>query len=43
VWWTDGSLLVLALILTVLVYVRHSANLTRLKAGTEPRIGQKKP
>ena len=41
-WWTDGSLLVLALILTVLVYVRHSANLTRLKAGTEPRIGQKK-
>ena len=42
VWWTDGSLLVLALILTVLVYVRHSANLTRLKAGTEPRIGQKK-
>ena len=43
VWSTDGSLLVLALILTVLVYVRHSANLTRLKAGTEPRIGQKKP
>lgn len=43
VWWTDGSLLVLALILTVQVYVRHSANLTRLKAGTEPRIGQKKP
>ena len=42
-WWTDGSLLVLALVLTVLVYVRHSANLTRLKAGTEPRIGQKKP
>lgn len=41
-WWTDGSLLVLALILTVLVYVRHSANLGRLKAGTEPRIGQKK-
>ncbi|WP_374372038.1 glycerol-3-phosphate 1-O-acyltransferase PlsY [Tabrizicola sp.] len=41
-WWTDGSLLVLALVLTVLVYVRHSANLGRLKAGTEPRIGQKK-
>ncbi|WP_333816139.1 glycerol-3-phosphate 1-O-acyltransferase PlsY [Tabrizicola sp.] len=41
-WRTDGSLLVLALILTVLVYVRHSANLARLKAGTEPRIGRKK-
>jgi glycerol-3-phosphate acyltransferase PlsY len=41
-WLTDGSLLILALILTLLVYVRHSANLTRLKAGSEPRIGQKK-
>lgn len=41
-WLTDASLLVLALIVTVLVYVRHSANLSRLKAGTEPRIGQKK-
>lgn len=39
---TDGSLLVLALILTVLIYVRHSENLKRIKAGTEPRIGQKK-
>lgn len=41
-WLTDASLLVLALILTVLVYVRHSANLSRLKAGSEPRIGRKK-
>jgi glycerol-3-phosphate acyltransferase PlsY len=41
-WLNDGSLLVLALILTVLVYVRHSENLKRLKAGTEPRIGRKK-
>ncbi len=39
---TNGSLLVLALILTVLIYVRHGENLKRLKAGTEPRIGQKK-
>jgi acyl phosphate:glycerol-3-phosphate acyltransferase len=39
---TDGSLLVLALVLTVLIYVRHSENLKRIKAGTEPRIGQKK-
>lgn len=41
-WLTDGSLLVLALVLTVLVYARHWANLHRLKAGTEPKIGQKK-
>ncbi|MBN8633130.1 MAG: glycerol-3-phosphate 1-O-acyltransferase PlsY [Rhodobacterales bacterium] len=41
-WLTDGSLLILALVLTVLVYARHWANLTRLKTGTEPRIGQKK-
>ncbi|MBL9073205.1 glycerol-3-phosphate 1-O-acyltransferase PlsY [Tabrizicola sp.] len=41
-WLTDGSLLVLALVLTVLVYVRHSENLKRIKAGTEPRIGRKK-
>jgi len=39
---TDGRLLVLALVLTVLVYVRHSENLKRIKAGTEPRIGRKK-
>ncbi len=39
---TNGSLLILALILTVLVYVRHGENLKRLKAGTEPKIGAKK-
>ncbi|MFN3994147.1 MAG: glycerol-3-phosphate 1-O-acyltransferase PlsY [Tabrizicola flagellatus] len=39
---TDGSLLVLALVLTVLIYVRHGENLKRIKAGTEPRIGAKK-
>lgn len=39
---TDGTLLILALILTILIYVRHSENLKRLKAGTEPRIGAKK-
>lgn len=38
---TDGSLLLLALFLTVLIYVRHWENLKRIKAGTEPRIGQK--
>ncbi|WP_137111059.1 glycerol-3-phosphate 1-O-acyltransferase PlsY [Rhodobacter sp. SY28-1] len=39
---TDGSLLLLTLILTVLIYVRHSENLKRIKAGTEPKIGAKK-
>ena len=39
---TDGSLLLLSLMLTVLIYVRHSDNLRRIKAGTEPRIGRKK-
>lgn len=41
-WLTDGSLLILSLVLTVLIYVRHSENLKRIKAGTEPRIGAKK-
>jgi acyl phosphate:glycerol-3-phosphate acyltransferase len=30
-------------LLTVLVYIRHAENLKRIKAGTEPKIGQKKP
>jgi glycerol-3-phosphate acyltransferase PlsY len=38
----DGSLLLLSLVLTILIYVRHAENLRRIKAGTEPRIGQKK-
>lgn len=38
----DGRMLFLIVVLTVLVYARHSANLQRLRAGTEPRIGQKK-
>ncbi|MBY6139812.1 glycerol-3-phosphate 1-O-acyltransferase PlsY [Leisingera daeponensis] len=32
---------VLAALLAVVVYIRHSANIARLRAGTEPRIGQK--
>lgn len=39
---TDGSLLLLSFVLTLLIYVRHWENLKRIKAGTEPRIGQKK-
>ncbi|MGV8952034.1 MAG: glycerol-3-phosphate 1-O-acyltransferase PlsY [Cypionkella sp.] len=38
----QGQMLVLAFILTVLVYLRHAANIARLKAGTEPKIGAKK-
>ncbi len=36
-----GELLLLGAIFTVLIYVRHAANLTRIKAGTEPKIGRK--
>lgn len=35
------DMLGLGLVLTVLVYLRHSENIKRLKAGTEPKIGQK--
>jgi acyl phosphate:glycerol-3-phosphate acyltransferase len=38
----EGRLLVLVFLLTVLVYIRHAENLKRIKAGTEPKIGQKK-
>lgn len=37
---TDGSTLALSIVLTVLVFWRHRANLVRIKAGTEPKIGQ---
>ena len=37
-----GELLVLTFVLTILVYLRHWPNLQRIKAGTEPKIGQKK-
>ncbi|MBV9811471.1 MAG: glycerol-3-phosphate acyltransferase, partial [Acetobacteraceae bacterium] len=35
------SMLTLTASLTVLVWVRHEANIRRLLAGTEPRIGQR--
>lgn len=38
-----GQMLLLTVFLTALVYLRHAENLKRIKAGTEPRIGQKKP
>lgn len=38
----EGRLLALVLILTLLIYIRHAANLARIKAGTEPKIGRRK-
>lgn len=37
----DASAVKLALVIAVLVFVRHHTNIRRLIAGTEPRIGQK--
>lgn len=34
-----GRMLVLSVVLTILIYIRHGTNLRRLRAGTEPRIG----
>lgn len=39
----DGVVVKLALVIAVLVFVRHHENIRRLLAGTEPRIGQKAP
>ncbi len=36
-----GDVLFLSFALMVLVYIRHWPNLQRIKAGTEPKIGQK--
>ncbi|PHQ96370.1 MAG: acyl-phosphate glycerol 3-phosphate acyltransferase [Marinosulfonomonas sp.] len=37
----QGQTLLLGAILTVLIYIRHAANIKRIKAGTEPKIGRK--
>lgn len=36
-----GETFILGAVLTLLVYWRHSANITRIRQGTEPKIGQK--
>jgi acyl phosphate:glycerol-3-phosphate acyltransferase len=36
-----GRMLFLIMILTILVYLRHAANIARIKKGTEPKIGAK--
>ena len=38
----QGRMILLVVVLTLLVYIRHWANLQRIKAGTEPKIGAKK-
>ena len=38
-----GTMLFLVFILMVLVYLRHAANIARIKSGTEPKIGAKQP
>lgn len=37
----NGQALLLGIVLTLLIFWRHRANITRLRAGTEPKIGQK--
>jgi glycerol-3-phosphate acyltransferase PlsY len=34
-------MLFLGMILTLLVFFRHAANIQRLRTGTEPKIGKK--
>jgi glycerol-3-phosphate acyltransferase PlsY len=38
----QGQMVALAILLTLAIYWKHWPNLQRIKAGTEPRIGQKK-
>ncbi|WP_298850749.1 glycerol-3-phosphate 1-O-acyltransferase PlsY [uncultured Ruegeria sp.] len=37
---TNGQTFILGIILTLLIYWRHSTNVARIKAGTEPKIGK---
>lgn len=37
----QGRMVILGIILTLLVYYRHAANIQRMRAGTEPKIGKK--
>lgn len=40
-WFNEGRMLFLVMILTLLIYLKHAANIGRIKAGTEPKIGAK--
>jgi glycerol-3-phosphate acyltransferase PlsY len=37
----QGRMAIVVFVMMVLVYLRHSANIARLKSGTEPKIGAK--
>lgn len=37
----EGQALLMGVVLTLLIFWRHRANISRLRAGTEPKIGQK--
>ncbi|MGJ8595831.1 glycerol-3-phosphate 1-O-acyltransferase PlsY [Sulfitobacter sp.] len=37
-----GTAYILCILLTIIVFWRHRENITRIRAGTEPKIGQKK-
>ncbi len=37
----NGQSVVLGLVLTLLVFLRHGSNIARIKAGTEPKIGRR--
>ena len=37
----EGQALLLGIGLTLLIFWRHRANIARLRAGTEPKIGRK--
>lgn len=40
-WMHHGEMLILGAIFTILIYIRHAANISRIRAGTEPKIGRK--
>ena len=42
VWQRTDEMIILLIVLAVLVYIRHASNITRLRAGTETKIGSKK-
>ena len=37
----QGRMVIVVFVMMILVYLRHSANIARLKSGTEPKIGAK--
>lgn len=37
----QGQMILAVFVMVVFVYIRHSANIARLKSGTEPKIGAK--